>query len=61
VTGEDVEPFVALVLALAGRMAVTAVALCGMLAFLRPGSCDRARDRPRPRHYGISRTRLTRW
>lgn len=36
-------PFTALVLALGG-WAVTAVALYGMLAFLRPESCDRNKD-----------------
>jgi hypothetical protein len=36
-------PFIVLVLALAGWV-VTAVALYGMLAFVRPESCDRNKD-----------------
>lgn len=36
-------PFIVLVLALAG-WAVTAVSLYGMLAFVRPESCDRNKD-----------------
>lgn len=47
VTGEaafgHIESFAALVLALAG-WAVTSIALYGMLAFLRPESCDRTKD-----------------
>jgi hypothetical protein len=38
-----IEPFAALVLAPAG-WAVTAFALYGLLAFLRPESCDRTKD-----------------
>ena len=54
-TGEaafgHIEPFAALMLALAG-WAVTALALYGLLAFLRPESVDRTKDLrgPRPRH-----------
>jgi len=55
ITGEaafgHIEPFAALMLALAG-WAVTALALYGLLAFLRPESVDRTKDLrgPRPRH-----------
>ncbi len=38
-----IEPFAVLVLALAG-WAVTSIALYGLLAFLRPESCDRTKD-----------------
>jgi Protein of unknown function (DUF3147) len=38
-----IEPFAALVLALAG-WAITSLALYGLLAFLRPDSCDRTKD-----------------
>lgn len=38
-----IEPFAALLLALAG-WAVTSIALYGLLAFLRPESCDRTKD-----------------
>jgi hypothetical protein len=38
-----IEPFAVLVLALAG-WAVTSLALYGLLAFLRPESCDRTKD-----------------
>ena len=55
ITGEaafgHIEPFAALMLALAG-WAITALALYGLLAFLRPESVDRTKDLrgPRPRH-----------
>ena len=38
-----IEPFAALVLALAGWV-VTSIALYGLLAVLRPESCDRTKD-----------------